>query len=105
MVAIATEMDLNLRKVLERWLEQQFGRAEDQVGVKALVVAVLTVEACSREKGKVSRPSKLEMILLGYYIEFGPRIPRVTCISQNKRLRYGEQVNRNFGIKSFLSQN
>ena len=37
------------------------------------MVAVLTVEACSREKGKVSRPSKLEMILLGYYIEFGPK--------------------------------
>ena len=37
------------------------------------MVAVLTVEACSGEKGKVSRPSKLEMILLGYYIEFGPR--------------------------------
>ena len=41
--------------------------------VKALVVAVLTVEACSREKRKVSRPSKLEMILLGYYIKFGLR--------------------------------
>ena len=41
--------------------------------VKALVVAVLTIEDCSREKGKVSRPSKLEMILLGYYIECGPR--------------------------------
>ena len=39
--------------------------------VKALVMAVLTIEACSREKRKVSRPSKLKMILLGYYIEFG----------------------------------
>ena len=38
-----------------------------------MVVAVLTVEAYSREKGKVSRPSKLKMILLGYYIEFGLR--------------------------------
>ena len=75
-------MDLNLRKVVERWLEQQFGRAEDQVGVKALVVAVLTVEACSREKGKVSRPSKLEMILLGYYIEFGLR-------NQESRVYFG----------------
>ena len=26
-------------------------------------------------------------------------------MSRNKRLRYGEHVNRNFGIKSFLSQN
>ena len=33
----------------------------------------MTVEVCLRKKEKVSRPSKLEMILLGYYIEFGPR--------------------------------
>ena len=26
-------------------------------------------------------------------------------MSQNKHLRHGEQVNRNFGIKLFLSQN
>ena len=26
-------------------------------------------------------------------------------MSQTKRLRHGEQVKRNFGIKSFLSQN
>ena len=26
-------------------------------------------------------------------------------MSQNKRLRHGQQVNRNFGIKLFLSQN
>ena len=36
-------------------------------------MAALTVEVCSRNKEKVSRPSELEMILLGYYIEFGPR--------------------------------
>ena len=39
--------------------------------VKALAVAALTVEVCSRKKGKVSRPSELDMILFGYYIEFG----------------------------------
>ena len=39
-----------------------------------MAVAALTVEVCSRKKGKVSRPSKLEMILLGYYIEFEPSI-------------------------------
>ena len=33
----------------------------------------LAVEVCSRKKRKVSRPSELEMILLGYYIDFGPR--------------------------------
>ena len=36
-------------------------------------MAVLVVEACSRKKGKANRPSELEMILLGYYIKFGPR--------------------------------
>ena len=66
-------MDLNLRKVVERWLETAVWQSRRQTRVKALVVAVLIVEACSREKEKVSRPSKLEMILLGYYIEFGPR--------------------------------
>ena len=33
----------------------------------------MDVEFYSRKKGKVSRPSELEIILLGYYIEFGPR--------------------------------
>ena len=33
----------------------------------------MTVEVCSRKKGKVSRLSKLKMILLGYYIELGLR--------------------------------
>ena len=41
--------------------------------VKALAVAALTVEVCSRKKGKVNKPSELEMILLGYYIKFNPR--------------------------------
>ena len=36
-------------------------------------MAALVVEACSRKKGKVNRPSELEIILLGYYIKFGPR--------------------------------
>ena len=34
LVAIAAEMDLNMRKVVERWLEQQFGRVEDQLGLR-----------------------------------------------------------------------
>ena len=46
------------------------------------MVVVLTVEACSREKEKVSRLSKLEMILLGHYIEFGPR-------NQESRVNFG----------------
>ena len=36
-------------------------------------MAALAIEVCSGKKEKVSRPSELEMILLGYYIDFGPR--------------------------------
>ena len=36
-------------------------------------MAALAVKVCLRKKGKVSRPSKLKIILLGYYIEFGLR--------------------------------
>jgi len=73
--------------------------------VGALVVAALVVEARLKKKGKANGSNELEMILLGYYIKFRPRISGVTHLFQNKRLRHGEQVNRNFGIKSFLSQN
>ena len=73
--------------------------------VGALVMAALVVEAHSKKKGKANGPSESEMILLGYYIKFGPRISRITRVSRNKRLRHGERINRNFGIKSFLSQN
>ena len=65
------------------------------------MVAALVVEARSKKKGKVDGLNESELILLGYYIKFGPRISRVTRISRNKRLRHGEQVNRNFRIKSF----
>ena len=30
------------------------------------------VKICSRKKGKANGPSKLEKILLGYYIKLGP---------------------------------
>ena len=45
-------------------------------------MAALVVEACSRKKGKVNRPSELEIILLGYYIKFGPR-------NQESRIYFG----------------
>ena len=73
LVAIAAKMDLNLWKDVERWLEKAVWQSRRSARVKALVVAVLIVEACSREKGKVSRPSQLQKIPLRYYIEFGPR--------------------------------
>ena len=68
-------------------------------------MAALVIEACSKKKGKVNRPSGLKVILLECYIKFGPKSLESCCLFQNKRLRHNEQVNRNFGIKSFLSQN
>ena len=69
------------------------------------MMVALVVEDRSKKKGKVDGPNESEMVLLGYYIKFGPRISRITRVSRNKRLRHGERINRNFGIKSFLSQN
>ena len=54
--------------------------------VRALVAAALVVEARSKKKGKINGPNESEMILLGYYIKFKPRISRVTHIFRNKRL-------------------
>ena len=58
--------------------------------VGALVAAALVVEARSKKKGKVNGPNESEMILLEYYVKFGPRISRVAHISRNKRLQHGE---------------
>ena len=41
--------------------------------VKALAMAASAVRICSRKKRKVNWPSKLEKILLGYYITLGPK--------------------------------
>ena len=60
------------------------------------MVAALVVEARSKKKGRANGPMELEIILLGYYVKFRPRISRVMRIFQNKRLRHGEQVNKNF---------
>ena len=68
-------------------------------------MAASAVTICSKKKGKEDGPNESEMIQLGYYIKFGPRISRVTHLSRNEQLRHGEQVKRNFGIKPFLSQN
>ena len=38
-----------------------------------MAIVALVVEAYSRMKGKANRLNELEMILLGYYIKFGPR--------------------------------
>ena len=68
-------------------------------------MATSAVKICSRKKGKANGPSKLEKILLGYYIRLRPRSQESRVYLGLKQLRHGKQVNRNFGIKSFLSQN
>ena len=60
------------------------------------------IEICSRKKGKANRPSKLENILLGYYIRLGPGSQESRVYLGIERLRRGKQINRNFGIKSFF---
>ena len=68
-------------------------------------MAALVVKICSRKKGKANRLSELEKILLGCYIKLRPRNQESRVYLGIKRLRHGKQVNRNFGIKLFLSQN
>ena len=68
-------------------------------------MAASAVKICSKKKGKANGPSELEKILLGYYIRLGPRNQESRVYLGIKWLRRGKQVNRNFGIKSFLSQN
>ena len=67
--------------------------------------AVSAVRICSRKKGKANRPSKLKKILLGYYIRLEPGSQESRVYLRTKWLQRGKQINRNFGIKSLLSQN
>ena len=73
--------------------------------VKTLAMAASAVKICSRKKGKANGPSELEKILLGYYIRLRPRSQESRAYLRIKQLRHGKQVNRNFRIKYFLSQN
>ena len=68
-------------------------------------MVALVIKICSRKKGKANGPNKLEKILLGYYIRLGLGSSESCIYLGIKRLRRGKQINRNFGIKSFLSQN
>ena len=68
-------------------------------------MAASAVKICSRKKGKANRPSELEEILLGYYIKLGPRSQESCIYLGIERVQCGKQINRNFGIKSLLSQN
>ena len=68
-------------------------------------MAVSAVRICSRKKGKANRPSESEKILLGHYKRLGSRSQESHVYLEAKRLRRGKQINRNFVIKSLLSQN
>ena len=63
------------------------------------------VKICSRKRGKANRPSKLEEILLGYYIKLRLGSQESCVYLGIERLWHGKQINKNFGIKSLLSQN
>ena len=63
------------------------------------------IKICSRKKGKASRPSELEDVLLGYYIKLRPGSQESCVYLGIERLWSGKWINRNFGIKSILSQN
>ena len=63
------------------------------------------IKICSRNRKKTNRPSELEEVLLGYYIKLGPGSQGSCVYLITERLRHGKWINRNFGIKSLLSQN
>ena len=63
------------------------------------------LKICPRKRGKSNRPSELEEVLLGYYIRLGPGSQESCIYLGIERLRRGKRINRNFGIKSPLSQN
>ena len=65
----------------------------------------LAIEIGLRKKGKANRPSEFRNDTIGILFKNRTKKSGVTRMSRNKRLRHGEQVNRNFGIKPFLSQN
>ena len=63
------------------------------------------VEICSRKKRKANRSSEFGNDTVGILYKTRTEKSGVMRMSRNKWLRHGEQINRNFGIKSFLSQN
>ena len=68
-------------------------------------MAASAIKICLRKKGKANRPSQSKNILLGHYIRLGLGSQELRVYLGAKRLRRDKQINRNFRIKSFLSQN
>ena len=75
------------------------------LGFEALAKTTSDVKIGLREEGKTNRPSELEEILLEYYIKLRPGSQESCVYLGIERLRHGKRINRNFGIKSLLSQN
>ena len=63
------------------------------------------IKICSRKRGKANRPSELEEVLLGYYIKLRPGSQESCVYLRIEWLRCGKRINRNFEIKSLLTQN
>ena len=63
------------------------------------------VKVCSMKRKRGKRPSELEEVLLGHYIRLGPESHDSRAYLGAKRLWRGKRINRNFRIKSLLSQN
>ena len=66
---------------------------------------VSDIKICSRKRRKANRPSELEEVLLGYYIKLRQGSQESCVYLGVERLRCGKRINRNFRIKSLLSQN
>ena len=58
-----------------------------------------------RRKERANWPNESEKILLGHYVRFSPGSQDSRVYLRANRLRHGKRINRNFGIKSLLSQN
>ena len=58
-----------------------------------------------RRKERANGPNESEKILLGHYVRFSPGSQDSRVYLGANRLRHGKRINRNFGIKSLLSQN
>ena len=58
-----------------------------------------------RRKERANGPNESEKILLGHYVRFSPGSQDSRVYLRANRLRHGKRINRNFGIKSLLSQN
>ena len=64
-------------------------------------MAVLTIEACWESK----QAKQVRNDTFGVLYRIWPEESGVTRIFRNEQSQHGEQINRNFGIKLFLSKN